>query len=948
LLFVARRAITRKEQPTALSNALRFVYGEYEVAFFWWEVLEMIRRFLLVGLMSIVYEGSVVQLVIATLFSILYLVIQLQAKPFVDPSDDYIALASSASLAVLFFSCVVLKVGVLTDTPEVDAILPPRLRENFGVPSALLTVVIFASVVCSLLIALLFSILRVWAERKRKQLDAQTTKAKRLRNRKTKVEVKLEPVAEGHFHLFLSHTWSQGEEAMRTVKMMLGEMLPTAKVFLDKDDLKDGAGAEYVLKSNVVLIYCTERYFQSRACAREIVYAVLLKKPLAAVLEPDPARGGLTRRAIVELLTKQRFTPHDQKGALADHSWVAKWKLEDEVAKWGFKKMPTGAEIEAALFQERVIEWNRLTAFQGVSVRMVAARVVSEKERIDVCVEGEAGTQAIAPPPLTHGRKFHLYCSPHNAGAETIGIELTELLERLSLGSSRRGASGPLLKTTLSLEDVDKCEHMLVYLTTKTWTNGKHSTELAREIGKARRKGVHLLLVHELPSLILDDDVGTDRGACDFYDLWNEGWTPKHLLASSLYNQIALPLKPGEFHKAALAVVLGKLSEGGGERVKLSEEDIRLSEQAEEKGLREHAPAKLQPKAEHEPADRRSNNRMTKAGGTPPEEQRGKSSAARPKSSYRAAAATGGRPKSSYRAAAAATTFEQQPSGRASMAPHHMAASSSAVAGSTTASAGAADAARAVTTLRASCSGHDARRSSIGPCRATFGDSSAEGSDLALPDTVQSLAYASPSSGGGSPSPQGSPPRLSVSPSPDERPPSLRPIKAVLHGAASSASRHSSSAGPADAACAALRRSVTAHDARRSSMRLSSDDSRCSEASPPNAAHASLPSATSLPRPPDEIRRTQRSSVVRSKPATSTQPNYSAREPTAGSPAGSRPPQSPGTPAYLEREDDDETAVDKEFGHVEEPPRVPVRASRTTRRSTNGVLGGGGGGRVAI
>ena len=32
--------------------------------------------------------------------------------------------------------------------------------------------------------------------------------------------------------LFLSHTWQQGEEQMRTVKLMLIEMMPEVKVFL--------------------------------------------------------------------------------------------------------------------------------------------------------------------------------------------------------------------------------------------------------------------------------------------------------------------------------------------------------------------------------------------------------------------------------------------------------------------------------------------------------------------------------------------------------------------------------------------------------------------------------------------------------------------------------------------------------------------------------------------
>jgi hypothetical protein len=52
----------------------------------------MFRRFLLVGLLSIVQPGSILQLVLATLVSLLYLTVQLQAAPFKQQGDDYLAL----------------------------------------------------------------------------------------------------------------------------------------------------------------------------------------------------------------------------------------------------------------------------------------------------------------------------------------------------------------------------------------------------------------------------------------------------------------------------------------------------------------------------------------------------------------------------------------------------------------------------------------------------------------------------------------------------------------------------------------------------------------------------------------------------------------------------------------------------------------------------------------
>ena len=73
----------------------------------------MFRRFFLAGLLSIIDPGSLVQLCVATLFCVLYLVVQLHVKPMADAMDGYLALGDSTALAVLYFCCVILKVKVL-------------------------------------------------------------------------------------------------------------------------------------------------------------------------------------------------------------------------------------------------------------------------------------------------------------------------------------------------------------------------------------------------------------------------------------------------------------------------------------------------------------------------------------------------------------------------------------------------------------------------------------------------------------------------------------------------------------------------------------------------------------------------------------------------------------------------------------------------------------------
>ena len=64
----------------------------------------MLRKFLLVGLFVTIEPGSITQITLATIVTAVFLLVQLQAKPYKNPSDDY--LASSASFAMLMiFIC---------------------------------------------------------------------------------------------------------------------------------------------------------------------------------------------------------------------------------------------------------------------------------------------------------------------------------------------------------------------------------------------------------------------------------------------------------------------------------------------------------------------------------------------------------------------------------------------------------------------------------------------------------------------------------------------------------------------------------------------------------------------------------------------------------------------------------------------------------------------------
>ena len=100
LLMAARKAIL-SGKPSTLSRATSFLHREYEKPFFWWELMEMVKRFFLVGIMVIVKRGTVTQLVVATMFCLVYFLFTMQTNPYEDPGDDFLMNVCSLSVKTM-------------------------------------------------------------------------------------------------------------------------------------------------------------------------------------------------------------------------------------------------------------------------------------------------------------------------------------------------------------------------------------------------------------------------------------------------------------------------------------------------------------------------------------------------------------------------------------------------------------------------------------------------------------------------------------------------------------------------------------------------------------------------------------------------------------------------------------------------------------------------------
>ena len=231
----------------------------------------------------------------------MYLLIQMQARPYKNQTDDYLAVAGSFALTMIFVCSIIYKYASLTDSQDVAAKMSEEQDYIFNVPTFLLTVVLVVSVFGSLVFAFVLTVVQAVEEKRKRML------LRLIKYVKDGKEVVCKALADPQaFHLFLSHAWPAAQDRMRIVKERFGECLPSARVFLDVDDLKSGSGTAEVDKSECILVFTTTSYFCKKNSMKELYRAVVQKRPILAMLEPDTTQeGGLTQAAITQMLTSE-------------------------------------------------------------------------------------------------------------------------------------------------------------------------------------------------------------------------------------------------------------------------------------------------------------------------------------------------------------------------------------------------------------------------------------------------------------------------------------------------------------------------------------------------------------------------------------------------------------------------------------------------------------------
>ena len=95
---------------------------------------------------------------------------------------------------------------------EVISVISLEQQSLFDVPTALLSFVLIGCLLFSLALSLAMLVAQVRNERARMMREALADKARRLRYKQGDRECEPSDLAEKHWHTFLSHVWSTGQD----------------------------------------------------------------------------------------------------------------------------------------------------------------------------------------------------------------------------------------------------------------------------------------------------------------------------------------------------------------------------------------------------------------------------------------------------------------------------------------------------------------------------------------------------------------------------------------------------------------------------------------------------------------------------------------------------------------------------------------------------------------
>jgi hypothetical protein len=533
--------------PSPFYKAISFIYIDYKPRFWWWEFVELGRKFVLTGVMCQISKGSCLQIVFAILVILVHLICVVQCKPYKTKAHNTLAVFVPVVLLVVFFGGLLL--SVKAETPEGS-----KFTENVsGDNTAYLLIVATMSVfLVSLALAVDEVRIVVWGQSV-------------LRHTQTG-----RPVVFSHsprspkFHVFLSHTWASGQDQMQALKKELALCCPSLNVWLDVDNLEDLASLEHMLAAtSVTLLFLSSKYFDSWNCLREVRQAVLLDEERQLRWESGGGAAGAgtgtgAGAASRTILMRETAATHGAEqmesllGQCPEYIGCSEHVKHYQGGRGGCVECGRGVtsvrEFLRAHSQnpaQPVLQWVRAKHFKTVTLKQVVTRVlgvVEDDPHPCVYLPGELALQVLAFPggapeagsaaaPILLYRASHLRAEIEavleGMGGEVVafGARTDAEREAFELGIAQGGAGG------------GRCPRLVLVVCDRAFADA----QLRGCIRLALERKVPITLVH---------DGDARHGGCEFADVINQCPAELKTVAGfanqQLFDPVAVPWMRGE------------------------------------------------------------------------------------------------------------------------------------------------------------------------------------------------------------------------------------------------------------------------------------------------------------------------------------------------------------------------------------------------------------------
>ncbi len=110
-LFKNRELIQAKDEDTMME--FDFIIADYQPEYYYWEVIELMRKLALSGLIGLVGRGTVAQCVLASMMAFGFFGLSLRCRPFAKTTLNTVKLVSEFQIFGVLLCCVVLQVNAM-------------------------------------------------------------------------------------------------------------------------------------------------------------------------------------------------------------------------------------------------------------------------------------------------------------------------------------------------------------------------------------------------------------------------------------------------------------------------------------------------------------------------------------------------------------------------------------------------------------------------------------------------------------------------------------------------------------------------------------------------------------------------------------------------------------------------------------------------------------------